>query len=60
MNNRKYKNYCEKIKKRNELWIGLNKLEKEIKNNILLKVIKYLYYSKILSNSKDDNKNDNK
>ena len=54
-------NDCEKLKKeRNNLIIELNKLDNKIKNKTLLESIEYFYYSKKLSNAKDEKKNDNK
>ena len=54
-------NDCEKLKKeRNNLVIELNKLDNKIKNKTLLESIEYFYYSKKLSNAKDEKKNDNK
>ena len=37
----------------------LNKLDANTKNKILLEIIEYYYYSKKLSESKNEKKNDN-
>ena len=53
-------NDCIKFKKvREELMNKLNKLDANTKNKILLEIIEYYYYSKKLSESKNEKKNDN-
>ena len=53
-------NYCIKFKKvREELIDKLNKLDANTKNKTLLEIIEYYYYSKKLSESKNEKKNDN-
>ena len=47
----------EKIK---NLIVELNKLDGKIKNKTLLESIEYFYYSKRLTNDKDEKNNDNK
>ena len=48
-------NNCIKFKKiRGELIDKLNKLDANIKNKALLEIIEYYYYSKKLSESKDE------
>ena len=50
-----------KIRKRKKnLIVELNKLDDKIKNKTLFESIEYFYYSKKLSNAKDEKKNDNK
>ena len=51
---------CIKFKKvREELIDKLNKLDANTKNKTLLEIIEYYYYSKKLSESKNEKKNDN-
>ena len=53
-------NNCIKFKKiREELIDKLNKLDANTKNKTLLEIIEYYYYSKKLSESKNEKKNDN-
>ena len=53
-------NNCIKFKKvREELINKLNKLDANTKNKTLLEIIEYYYYSKKLSESKSEKKNDN-
>ena len=53
-------NNCIKFKKiREELIDKLNKLDAKTKNKTLLKITEYYYYSKKLSESKNEKKNDN-
>ena len=53
-------NNCIKFKKvREELIDKLNKLDANTKNKTLLEIIEYYYYSKKLSESKSEKKNDN-
>jgi hypothetical protein len=53
-------NNCIKLEKvREELIDKLNKLDANTKNKTLLEIIEYYYYSKKLSESKSEKKNDN-
>ena len=53
-------NNCIKFKKeREEIINKLNNLDANTKNKTLLEIIEYYYYSKRLSESKDEKKNDN-
>ena len=53
-------NNCSKFKKvRVELIDKLNKLDANTKNKTLFEIIEYYYYSKKLSESKNEKKNDN-
>ena len=53
-------NNCIKFKKvKEELIDKLNKLDAKTKNKTLLKITEYYYYSKKLSESKNEKKNDN-
>ena len=53
-------NNCIKFKKvREELIDKLNKLDANTKNKTLLEIIEYYYYSKKLSESKNEKENDN-
>ena len=54
-------NNCIKLKKeREEIINKLNNLDANTKNKTLLEIIEYYYYSKRLSEAKDERKNDNK
>ena len=54
-------NNCIKFKKeREEIINKLNNLDINIKNKTLLEIIEYYYYSKRISESKEEKKNDNK
>ena len=53
-------NNCIKFKKeREEIINKLNNLDANTKNKTLLEIIEYFYYSKRLSEAKDERKNDN-
>ena len=54
-------NNCIKFKKeREEIIKKLNNLDTNTKNKTLLEIIEYYYYTKRLSESKEEKKNDNK
>ena len=54
-------NNCIRFKKaREEIIKKLNKLDANTKNKTLLEIIEYYYYSKRISESKEEKKNDNK
>ena len=52
-------NYIKFKKVKEELIDKLNKLDANTKNKTLLEIIEYYYYSKKLSESKNEKKNDN-
>ena len=52
-------NYIKFKKVREELMHKLNKLDGNTKNKTLLEIIEYYFYSKKLSESKNEKKNDN-